>query len=145
VLAQSNTETFEKSRANSSGIPTRERRDNSWNKILRLLRERKQQGRGAKNWELAQIAIRYNARINESKAQGYDYKITRESAGVWDYALVSEPEHLKPLPTYEPRKADPRQGRLSNSPDWYERQTGHERPGKLTDADAGPLFAGGRT
>jgi hypothetical protein len=69
------------------------------------------------------------ARIFELEQQGYRIKhVQREGERYVRYVLEAEPERPKPLPTYQPKVPDPRQGSLSNSPDWFEKQTGERRP-----------------
>jgi hypothetical protein len=114
--------------------------------ILRLLREAKLQGEGVRKadfvfqYEYTQVA----ARIFELEAMGYDID-HRSIPGqrLVTYFLLKEPEHIKPLPTYQPKGPDPRQHEFSDSADWYERQEGKERP-VAEPPDLGPLFAGVR-
>jgi hypothetical protein len=78
------------------------------------------------------------ARIFELEQQGYRIKhVQVEGEKYVRYVLEGEPENPKPLPTYQPKGPDKRQGELSNSPDWYSRTTGRDRP---QDSAPGPLF-----
>jgi len=58
------------------------------------------------------------------------------------YFLVSEPDREKPLPTYRPKGPDKRQRTFSNSPDWFERETGKPRPKPELPSSDLPLFPG---
>jgi len=111
--------------------------------VLRLLREAKSRGQGLRKedavfqYRITQVATR----IHELEKIGYVIRHELEpGARFVTFFLVSEPEREKPLPKFEPRGVDPRQGSLANSPDWYERQTGQERP-SVDPADSGlPFF-----
>ena len=109
--------------------------------VLRLLREAKARGQGLRRedaiftYRITQVG----ARVHELERMGYVIRHDLEpGARFVTYFLVSEPGREKPLPTYQPRGSDPRQGSLANSPDWYERQTGHAR--EPASPDPGPLF-----
>lgn len=99
--------------------------------VLRLLREAKARGGGV-NKAVLLFEHRYTqcaARIFELEQQGYviEHRSIPGDRFV-TFFLVREPEHLKPLPTYQPKgPPDPRQGTLAKSADWYERQTGKPR------------------
>jgi hypothetical protein len=114
--------------------------------ILTLLREAKLRGEGVDRAHLLS-ECRYTqcaARIFELEQQGYVIRHeTRSGQRYVTYFLVSEPAEEKPLPAYRSKGPDERQGTFSNSPDWYERQTGRNRP----DGSAPilePLFEAGR-
>jgi hypothetical protein len=114
--------------------------------ILRLLREAKLRGDGVSNNDL-RFQYRYSdapTRIFELKAMGWGIE-SRWLPGqrYISYFLLSEPEHIKPLPTYLPKGPDPRQHEFSDSEDWYTRETGKPRPAEQPP-DLGPLFAGVR-
>jgi hypothetical protein len=110
--------------------------------VLRLLREAKARGQGLRRedaiftYRITQVG----SRIFELERMGYSIRHDLEpGARFVTYFLVSEPEREKPLPTYLPRGADPNQRTFANSPDWYERQTGQERPSSVP-VDPAPLF-----
>ena len=116
-------------------------------RVLRLLYEAKSRGQGLRKedaiftFRLSQVA----ARIHELERMGYVIRHESEPGQRFvTFFLVGEPECEKPLPTYQPRGADPRQASLANSPDWYVRTTGQERPAP-GPADPGPLFQQGDT
>jgi hypothetical protein len=80
------------------------------------------------------------ARISEMNDLGWTIEAVHLPESRWingiktKYILRS-----KPLPTYQPSRADPRQGSLVHSPDWDARETGQERPSSA-HTDLGPLF-----
>jgi hypothetical protein len=113
--------------------------------VLRLLREAKARGLGV-NKAVLLFEYRYTqcaTRVFELEQQGYviEHRSIPGERFV-TFFLVSEPEHLKPLPIYQPKGSDPRQGTLANSPDWYERQTDKPRGSEDNSVTPGPLFAG---
>jgi hypothetical protein len=113
--------------------------------VLRLLREAKARGQGLRREDaIFQHRItQVGARVHELERMGFSIRHDLEPrARFITYFLVSEPEQEKPLSTYRPRGADPRQGSLANSPDWYERETGKPRPSPAPP-DLGPLFTDG--
>lgn len=83
--------------------------------ILRLLREAKARGQGV-NKAVLLFHLRYTqaaARIFELEKQGYviEHRSIPGERFV-TFFLVSEPKQETPLPKYEPRGVDPRQGSL---------------------------------
>jgi hypothetical protein len=98
--------------------------------VLRLLREAKARSQGLRREDaiFTHRITQVGARVHELERMGYVIRHDLEpGARFVTYFLVSEPEREKPLPTYQPRGVDLRQGSLANSPDWYERQTGKPR------------------
>jgi hypothetical protein len=56
------------------------------------------------------------------------------------YYLESEATKEKSLPTFQPKRADPRHRTFANSPDWYEREAGKPRPAPRPIAEDLPQF-----
>jgi hypothetical protein len=109
--------------------------------VLQLLREAKARSQGLRRDDaIFQHRItQVGTRVFELEGMGYVIRHEQEpGARFVTYFLESEPEKVKPLPTYLPKGPDPRQGSLTNSSDWYEREHG-PRP----QPSAGPLFEGG--
>jgi hypothetical protein len=107
--------------------------------ILKMLRAAGAQGVSKeillyeKHWSQAA------ARIFELERLGYRIShVLLASEKYVRYILLDEPEHEEPL-SNQPREADPHQGSLANSPDWYTRESGRERQEEPTP-DLGPLF-----
>ena len=74
-------------------------------KILALLRERGPNG--ATNVELNRIGFRYGGRVHELRGMGYVIRTDRlEPEGLFRFVLVEEPEHVKELPTFQPKPRD---------------------------------------
>lgn len=81
------------------------------------------------------------ARVFELERQGFEIThVQVEGEQYVRYVLEAEPEHPKPLPVYQAKKPDMRQGAFSNSPDWFERQTGQPRPSSSPNTEDLPLF-----
>ena|ERR1700687_769216 len=107
--------------------------------VLRLLREAKARGAGLRRDDaiFAHRITQVGTRVFELEHMGYVIRHEQEpGARFITYFLVSEPDQPKPLPTYQPKGPDPRQHILSNSPDWFERQTGKPR----VDTNTAPEF-----
>lgn len=69
---------------------TKQRTPSQRQRILTLLRESGEQG--TTNAELKNIALRYNARIQELYELGYEISTETYENGITTYKLISEPE-----------------------------------------------------
>ena len=112
--------------------------------ILALLREAKLRGEGVDRAHLL-FECGYTqcaARIFELEQQGYMMRHeTRPGQRYVTYFLVSRPAEEKPLPAYQSKTPDKRQGAFACSSDWYERQTCQNRLDESASR-FGPLFEG---
>ena len=112
--------------------------------ILDLLIEAKSLGVSKKFLIFELGFTQCSARIHFLERRGYKIRHEmRPGDRYTTFVLESSPERETPLPTYEKKGPDARQETLSR--DWLEESAGRKRPARLTDADAGPLFAGVRS
>jgi ABC-type ATPase with predicted acetyltransferase domain len=97
------------------------RLENQCRKILKLLRERGNQG--ATNYELAQIALKYTSRVSDLRDAGYRVHCTCEDAvrGVYRYHYLGRSPTRRRELFYE--------GAMTND-------EGHEKLGVEEDAEA---------
>lgn len=70
-------------------IKTKQRTLSHQEKILNILRENKENG--VTNAQLQEIALRYNARIQELYQKGYVIQLDKSDNGLSTYKLISEP------------------------------------------------------
>jgi len=76
---------------------------NQCERMIARLRERGE--KGVTNAEFVAMRIfRYSSRLFENRKKGYDIDAIDLGGGLWLYVLRSEPDILKPLPSFE-RKA----------------------------------------
>lgn len=75
---------------------TKERAESQRTKILNALRMKGLDG--VTNVMLAEIAMRYNARLQELYQQGYVIDVKEQPNGITKYKLISEPEVPKKKP-----------------------------------------------
>lgn len=111
------------------------------NDVLRLLREAEARGQGLRREDaiFSHRITQVGARIYELEHIGYKILHKLEpGARFVTYFLVSEPTQEKPLPTYQPKGPDKRQGAFSNSPDWFEKQSGERRLGPTPEFELTP-------
>ena len=91
-------------KSNPSTGPT-DRAPSQRDRILRLLRERGP--RGCTNVELNGVSFRNGGRLHELRGMGYVIRTDRlEPEGFFRFILVEEPEHRKPLPTFQTKPRD---------------------------------------
>lgn len=76
---------------------TKERTESQRTKILNALRMNGLDG-GVPNFILSEIALRYNARLQELYQQGYVIDVKEQPNGITLYKLVSEPDVPKKKP-----------------------------------------------
>jgi len=111
--------------------------------ILQMLRAAGLQGVSKETLLFEKHWSQAAARIWELEQQGFRIQhVQRDGQRYVTYVLDGEPEQPKPLPTYQPKRADKRQGHFSASPDWYERRTGRPRPSSSPRVEDSPLFEG---
>jgi hypothetical protein len=114
--------------------------DTQREEVLEMLRAAGQRGISRAVLIFDKHFTQCGTRIFELEKMGYVIRHDLEpGARFVTYFLVSEPEKEKPLPTYQPRGADPRQRTFANSSDWYVKEHG-PRPGSASPASGLPLF-----
>lgn len=112
--------------------------ENQRAEILRLLREARARGEGVRRSDLI-FQYRFTqcgSRIFELEKQGFTIERRQEPGERYiTYVLIGEPEHVKPLPDYQPK-----QRKLASC--FSERVKTDSYGMPLQHLDAGPLFGG---
>lgn len=113
--------------------------DSQRSEILELLRAAKMRGEGVRRADLI-FQYRFTqcgSRVFELEKEGFEIEHRQEPGQRYvTYFLVSEPDHLKPLPDYRPKQRE-------LAPCFSERVKTDSRGRPLEPSDAGPLFGGG--